>query len=219
MRSFFLLILLLVALISVRAQTPIEKNKIDTLSGGPDSVYVNKGKIIGKKAFMRSLMFPGLGQMYNYGLIVDDIKSGKIQSKKVAQKLYIAAKIGAIYAGGTLLVMSYIENRNNYNGTLRELQYRAANKGAADPNGKFSQYPNTEALTVGKNIFKRNSQVVLISLVGLYGLNALDAYITARLKYFSVDEDLAYQVSPSIINTDTMYGFTSVPGVKLTIKF
>ena len=216
MRSVFLLLLILFTLASVKAQVPVAKNKIDTVPAS-DSTYVNKGKIVGKKAFYRSLIFPGLGQMYNYGLIVKDIKSGEIQTKKVAQKLYIIGKIAAIYTGGTLLVLSYIDNQNLYRKSLAELQYRALHNDEIDPEGQFAGY-DTPGLTVGKNIFKRNSQIVLISLVGLYGLNALDAYITARLKYFSVDETLSFKVSPSVINSNTMYGFSAAPGIKLTLK-
>lgn len=114
--------------------------------------------------------------------------------------------------------MSYIDNNNNYKRFLRELQYRQANNNAPDPNNGLTQYPDVNALTVAKNIYKRNREVVLISLVGLYGLNVLDAYVTARLKYFNVDESLSIKLSPSIINTNTMYGLNIAPALKLTLK-
>lgn len=191
---------------------------LDTLNAPK---YVNQGKIAGKKAVYRSLIFPGLGQAYNYGLIVDDIKSGRVQTKRVGQKIYIIGKIAAIYGGGTLLVSSYIDNNNNYKRFLHELQYRQSHNNQPDPEGNLQNYPNTDALIVAKNIYKRNREVVLISLVGLYGLNVLDAYITARLKYFSVDETLSFKISPSVISTGTatMYGYQSVPAMKLTLRF
>lgn len=185
----------------------------------PKTEYVNKGKIAAKKAIYRSLIFPGLGQIYNYGLVVDDVKSGRVEGKKVLQKAYIIGKIGAIYAGGTLLVLSYIDNDNNYKLFLRELQYRKLNNDQPDPNNGLSQYPNTNALTVAKGIYKRNREVVLISLVGLYGLNVLDAYVTARLKYFNVDDRLSIKLSPTIINSDIMLGYAqATPALKLTLK-
>jgi len=114
--------------------------------------------------------------------------------------------------------MSYIDNNNNYNRFLRELQYRQLN-GKPDPDNGLTQYPDANALTVAKNIYKRNREVVLISLVGLYGLNVLDAYVTARLKFFNVDDTLSFKLSPSIINSNTMYGFSNVaPALKLTLK-
>ena len=135
----------------------------------------------------------------------------------VGQKIYIIGKIGAIYAGGTLLVMSFIDNNNNYNLFLKELQYRQL-YGKSDPANGLEQY-DTNGLTLAKNIYKRNREVVIISLLGLYGLNVLDAYVTARLKYFNVDETLSIKLSPTLINSNTMYGFSNVtPALKLTLK-
>lgn len=183
-----------------------------------DTSYVNKGKITGKKAIRRSLIFPGLGQIYNYGLVVDDVKSGYYGDKRVLQKIYIVGKVGLIYGGGYLLVSSYIDNNNKYHQFLTELQYRRANKGEPDPNGGLSEYTNTDNLIVAKNIYKNNREVVLLSIAGLYLLNVVDAYVTARLKYHNVENDLTYKITPTIINTNQMYGFQPALGLKLTLK-
>lgn len=220
MRYIIVFLLVFVSFIKVKAQNPTtnpETQKLDTLPAKAE--YVNKGKIAGKKAFQRSLIFPGLGQMYNYGLVVNDVQSGAVEGKKIAQKIYIISKIAAIYTGGTLLVISYGDNRQQYKRFLTELQYRQLNNNKPDPNGGLDQYTNTSALTTAKNIYKRNSQIVLISLVGLYGVNALDAYITARLKYFNVTDNLSFKIAPSVINAPTMYGLnTPMPALKLTLK-
>lgn len=221
MRAFLLSVILCIVFTAVKAQTPVGSLKPDTtakLDTLESPKYINQGKIAGKKAVYRSLIFPGLGQIYNYGLVVDDVKAGRTQGKRVGQKIYIIGKIGAIYAGGTMLVMSFIDNNNNYNLFLRELQYRKLNNNAPDPNNGLSQY-DTNGLTIAKNIYKRNREVVIISLLGLYGLNVLDAYVTARLKFFNVDETLSLKLSPSLINSNTMYGFSNVtPALKLTLK-
>ncbi|MDQ8005940.1 MAG: DUF5683 domain-containing protein [Pedobacter sp.] len=221
MRAFLLSVVLCFVFTLVKAQIPtipIRQDttaKLDTLA---PAKYVNQGRIAGKKAVYRSLIFPGLGQVYNYGLVVDDVKAGRTQGKRIGQKLYLIGKIGAIYAGGTMLVMSYIDNNNNYNRFLRELQYRQVN-GVPDPDNGLTQYPDANALTVAKNIYKRNREVVIISLVGLYGLNVLDAYVTARLKYFNVDETLSFKISPTTINSNTMFGFNNIaPALKLTLR-
>jgi len=222
MRFLLLLVTSLLTFATVKAQNPVIKKPADTTKDRVDTLkspeYVNQGKIAGKKAVRRSLIFPGLGQMYNYGLVVNDVKSGATQGKRTFQKIYLLGKIGAIYAGGTILTLSYIDNRKEYKRFLTELQYRQLNNNEPDPEGNLTQYTNTEALTIAKNIYKRNSQVVLISLVGLYGLNVLDAYVTARLKYFNVDDTLTFKISPSTINNTTMYGYSPAPALKLTIK-
>lgn len=149
--------------------------------------------------------------------MVDDVKNGRTEGKRIGQKIYLIGKIAAIYAGGTMLVMSYIDNNNNYKLFLRELQYRQLNGNRPNPENGLGQY-DVNGLTLAKSIYKRNREVVLISLVGLYGLNVLDAYVTARLKYFNVNESLSIKLSPSIINTNTMYGFNIAPALKLTLK-
>ncbi len=220
-----IILLLLTSLVltftNVKAQETKVKKSLDTVSTksvvANDTGYVNKGKIAGKKAIRRSLIFPGLGQIYNYGLVVDDVKNGYYGDKRVFQKIYIVGKIGLIYGGGYLLVKSYIDNNNKYRLFLSELQYR---KDPTLPNPKtgLEGITNTSSLVVQKNIYKNNREVVLISMAGLYLLNVVDAYVTARLKYHNVENDLSYKISPTLITTDKIYGFQSAPGLKLTLK-
>lgn len=220
MRLIVVIAIILCSFVTTKAQDRGAKKQTDTLKDFVDTTgYVNEGKIAARKAAMKSLIFPGLGQIYNYGLVVDDVKNNRVEGKRVAQKLYIIGKTAGIYVGGTILVLSYIDNRTQYKRFLTELQYRQINR-VPDPNGGLTQYTNTEGLTVAKNIAKRNSQIVLISLGAVYGLNILDAYVTARLKYFNIDETLSLKVAPSIINNNTMYGFSApaAPALKLTLK-
>jgi hypothetical protein len=221
MRIRLILLVVFASFAAVKAQNPVVAKPVDSGKFRTDTLaapaYVNEGKIAGRKAFRRSLVFPGLGQIYNYGLVVQDVKNGRTQGKKVGQKIYIIAKIAAIYAGGTMLVMSYSDNRMLYKEVLAELQYRQVNK-APNLAGRFAEYTDTDALNVAKSIYKRNSQIVLISLVGLYAVNAIDAYVTTRLKFFNIEDNLALKVSPSLINANTMYGFNAVPSLKLTFK-
>jgi Family of unknown function (DUF5683) len=221
MRLIIVIAIILCSFVTTKAQDRGAKKQTDTLKDFVDTTgYVNQGKIAGRKAAMKSLIFPGLGQIYNYGLVVDDVKNNRVEGKRVAQKLYIIGKTAGIYVGGTILVLSYIDNREQYKRFLTELQYRQQNSDRPDPNGGLAQYTNTSALTIAKNIYKRNSQIVLISLGAVYGLNVLDAYVTARLKYFNIDETLSLKVAPSIINNNTMYGFSApaAPALKLTLK-
>lgn len=194
-----------------------EKNRLDTLA--PSTGYINKGKIAGKKAIRRSLILPGLGQAYNYGLIVDDIKNNRIEGKAFGKKLAIIGKIGGIYVAGTMLTLSYIDNDQKYRLFLKELQYRAANNNQPDPNGSLAGYKDTQNLYTGKAVYKNNREIVLIFLGVTYGINVLDAYITARLKYLNVDQKLGFDIRPSVINSNSMYGYNSfTPALKLTLK-
>jgi hypothetical protein len=216
----FLIFSFSIAFTNVKAQNRVPKKSLDTTltkktdTGG----YINKGKVAGRKAIRRSLFFPGLGQMYNYGLVVNDVKSGFYSDKRVLQKIYIIGKIGLIYGGGTLLVTSYIDNNAKYKQFLSELQYRQLNGNQPKPGNGLERYTNTDALITAKAIYKNNREVVLISIGALYGMNVLDAYVTARLKYHNVENELAYKISPTLINSSTIYGYSAVPGLKLTLK-
>ena len=217
MRFAIVFLLIFSAFANVKGQNAIkEKAKVDTLA---PQKYVNRGKIAGAIAAKRSLFLPGLGQVYNYGLVVDDIKTGRLKTKGFGKKLAIIGKIGGIYVAGTMLTLSYIENNKNYHLFLKELQYRAIHNNEPDPNGSLVDYKNIDGLRTGKAIYKNNREVVLIFLGVTYGINAVDAYVTARLNYLDVGQSSGFKIRPSVINSNTMYGYNSfTPALKLTLK-
>ncbi len=221
MRFMLFLLLVCCSFGSLKAQDPVKeesvKSRVDTLA--PSTSYVNRGKIAGSKAVKRSLILPGLGQVYNYGLIVDDIKTGRLQTKGFGKKLAIIGKIGGIYVAGTMLTLSYIDNDQKYRLFLKELQYRALNNNQPDPNGPLAGYQDIDNLYTGKAVYKNNREVVLIFLGVTYGINVIDAYVTARLNYLNVDDRLSFKVRPTVMNFNTMYGYNSfTPALKLTLK-
>ncbi|MCX2432539.1 MULTISPECIES: DUF5683 domain-containing protein [unclassified Pedobacter] len=176
--------------------------------------YVNPGKVAGRKAVFRSMIIPGWGQLYNMSLLNDGYgtRAGKSQT---LQKIYTSGKIVAIYGGFTALTLSYIDSRKNYNRFLNEAQYRAAN-----PQKKLdlTQYSDQGVLD-GKSLYKRNSQIVIFSYGLLYAANIVDAYVAARLHFFNIDDNLTFQVHPTVISNNTMYGFNAAPALKLSLTF
>lgn len=213
-RILLLSVLIFFSVLTVTAQELIE-SKRDTAVVQPlqpesirpvqqqDSIkpkYINQGKIAGRRAIFSSLMVPGLGQLRN-GITV-----------------YRLAKVGAIYTGFAMLSLSYIDNNKNYHIFLDELIYVRTHEGK-HPEGSPYVNVDQQGLISAKDLFRRNREVVIFSLVGLYLLNAVEAYVDARLKYFNVD-DVTLKFSPDLINTNTMYGFNNVtPGIKLTLTF
>jgi hypothetical protein len=207
MRSFLLLSVLFFSCAGgLRAQQPVKIKADSTITKPADTlrkkrpVYINPGKVAGRKAIFRSLIVPGMGQIGN-GVTV-----------------YRLAKVAGVYTGATLLTISFIDNSKNYNLVLDELTYRAKN-GVPNPNGPLKGRQD-EGLILAKDTFRRNKEVIIFSYVGLYLLTAVEAYIDARLKYFDVD-DIAFRVSPGLIDTSSpMYGYSQpVAGIKLTLKF
>jgi len=198
---------------------------LDTAAKKPmtrkDSVkakYVNPGKVAGRKAVFRSMIIPGWGQLYNMQLLNDGYgtRAGKSQ---FFQKLYTGGKIAAIYGGITVLTMSYIESSKQYNLSLTELQYRDSHNGQPDPNGPFGSRYSTTGITQRKDTYRRNKQIVLFSYGLVYFANIVDAYVAARLHFFNIDDNLSFKVMPSMINTNSMYGFNATPALKLSLTF
>ena len=180
--------------------------------------YVNPGKVAGRKAVFRSMIIPGWGQLYNIQLLKDGYgtRAGKSQ---FFQKLYTGGKIAAIYGGITVLTMSYIESSKQYNLALTELQYRDSHSDQPDPNGPFGSRYSTTGITQRKDTYRRNKQIVLFSYGLVYFANVVDAYVAARLHFFNIDDNLSFKVMPSMINTNSMYGFNATPALKLSLTF
>jgi hypothetical protein len=203
-----LLLLLLVSAGFAHAQVkPVpatvlpDTNRLDTLkSTGTDTLkpkYVNMGKIQGRRAAISSAIVPGLGQIRN------------------GVTFYRLLKVAGIYTGATFLTLSLIDNNKKYKEFLEEIKFRDENNGK--PNlVEYAQSPRS-GLVSAKDNARRNREVVIFSLGGLYLLNIVEAYIDARLKYFDVGE-VTFKVSPSLLNSGTMYGMSPVaPGFKITM--
>ena len=207
MRQLILILLVFGTLVSKGQVKPVrpvkpDSTKLDTLkSSRMDTLkpkYINMGKIQGRRAAISSAIFPGLGQIRN------------------GVTFYRLLKVAGIYTGGTLLTLSYIDNNKKYKDFLAEINYRDANDGNPPVGSIYAGYP-ASGLISAKDNARRNREVVIFSLAGLYLLNIIEAYIDARLKYFDVG-DVTFKVTPSLLNTGTMYGFSPVsPGLKITI--
>ena len=183
--------------------------------------YVNPGKVAGRKAVFRSMIIPGWGQLYNMQLLNDGYgtRAGKSQT---LQRIYTTGKIVAIYGGFTALTLSYIESRKNYKIFLKEGQSRqlpvSQRVNEFEPNPTLTRYSDQGVLD-NKSVFKRNSQIVIFSYGLLYAANIVDAYVAARLHFFNIDDNLTFQVRPSVITSSTMYGFNATPSLKLSLTF
>jgi len=207
MRQLILILLVFGTLVSKGQVKPVrpvkpDSTKLDTLkSSRMDTLkpkYINMGKIQGRRAAISSAIFPGLGQIRN------------------GVTFYRLLKVAGIYTGGTLLTLSYIDNNKKYKDFLAEINYRDTHDGNPPLGSIYAGYP-ASGLISAKDNARRNREVVIFSLAGLYLLNIIEAYIDARLKYFDVG-DVTFKVTPSLLNTGTMYGFSPVsPGLKITI--
>lgn len=51
-----------------------------------------------------------------------------------------------------------------------------------------------------KNYFRRYKEICIFSMIGVYLLNVVDAYVDASLSHFDISDDLSLDMSPAVIN-------------------
>jgi len=151
-----------------------------------------------KKAAIYSAILPGLGQAYN--------------------KKYW--KIPIVYAG--FGAIGYFIKWNN--GNYKEMKQAYVDLTTGDPNegshvdlfppdydfSNSGTYNNAKtALTKQQDYYRRNRDLLVISFVGFYGLNIIDASVDAHLFDFDISEDLTFNWQPSMQSVDQqlVYGF------------
>lgn len=66
-----------------------------------------------------------------------------------------------------------------------------------------------------KDYFRRNRDLCIISMIGVYVLAMVDAYVDASLAHFDITPDLSMQVAPAIIPDSRK----NLPGVGLQWAF
>ncbi len=144
-----------------------------------------------RKATIYSAMLPGLGQAYN----------GKYW------------KIPVIYAGFGAIGYFIKWNNDNYHlfrtgyqhlkddnpetqGYLKIEAVRRNNYDLSNPN-----HFNTleEGLLRQKDYYRRNRDLLIISFLGFYGLNIIDASVDAHLFDFDISDDLTLNWEPSML--------------------
>lgn len=139
------------------------------------------------KAVWMSALFPGLGQVYN----------------RRYWKLPIIV--------GGYLGLAYATNWNN--NMLHDYTIAYADLLDNDPNTRsymnmFSPNVKEENLDRGwlqevlrsrKNYFRRNRDLCIICMVGVYLLAMVDAYVDASLSHFDISPDLSMDVAPALI--------------------
>lgn len=156
-------------------------------------------------AVWMSAIFPGLGQVYN----------------RRYWKLPIIV--------GGYLGLGYATSWNN--GMLKDYTKAYADLTDNDPTTKsyMDFFPSSikeesldktwleNILKSRKNYYRRNRDLCIICMVGVYLLSMVDAYVDASLSHFDISPDLSIDVTPAIIQ-DTRGKLPSV-GLNWAINF
>ncbi|WP_234734405.1 DUF5683 domain-containing protein [Tellurirhabdus bombi] len=157
-------------------------------------------KIIPKKATVRSAILPGLGQAYN--------------------RQYW--KIPIIYAGfGTIgYFINYMNGRTKFYREHWDKAYRSTTKTTQIEINGVSRTVAEGTLERGYNAFRRYRDLNVLLGVALWGLNVIDANVSAHLKTFDLTDDLSLRVQPSFgVGATPLTPALIAPGVRLSFNF
>ncbi len=139
------------------------------------------------RAVWMSALFPGLGQVYN-------------------RRYWKLPTIVGAYLG-----LGYATSWNN--GMLSDYTnaYRDIMDNDPSTNSYMDFFPPTtlesdldktwltNVLQSRKNFYRRNRDLCIICMVGVYLLAMVDAYVDASLSHFDITPDLSMDVAPSLI--------------------
>jgi hypothetical protein len=182
-----LLSILVIVSLNIHAQViNTDSTKVATREKEPEEIHSPR------KASLYSAILPGLGQAYN---------------KKIWKIPFIYAGFGAI---------GYFIDWNNDNYQLSKTAYQHLKD--TDPTttdylkldgieGYDLDNPTDvtnllEGLTKRQDYYRRNRDLLFISMFGFYGLNIIDASVDAHLFNFDVGDDLTMNWQPTMINID-----------------
>ena len=154
-------------------------------------------------AVMRSLLIPGWGQIYNRSYW----------------------KVPVIYGALGVLVYYIIWNNTNYQEFLQLSLYREhgvtpvpGDKYYAESQ-EFSRV-TSQALYDANDYYHRNRDLCILGVLGVWGVNAVEAYITAKFIHsYSVDNNLSMRVQPALLG-QPLYALNAnasfIPAIKIT---
>lgn len=145
------------------------------------------------KATIKSVILPGLGQIYN--------------------KKYW--KVPIIYAGiGATMYMAFEERKK-----FREFKEAYVLRVDDDPttvDNKYANYSDQNMLSL-IDYHRRSRDLFFIFSGIIYALNVVDATVDAHLYYFDVSEDISASIFPNIEVDNFNMAFS--PGLKLKFEF
>lgn len=143
------------------------------------------------RALWLSALCPGLGQIYN--------------RRYWKLPIVIGAFVGLSY--GTTW------NNRMYNDYTKA--YRDATDNDPETRSYMNFYPPTtqessldmewlkKALKNKKDYYRRYRDICIISMVGVYALCMIDAYVDAQLAHFDITPDLSMKVRPAVVDPGT----------------
>lgn len=190
------------------AVTPGEKSIFtDSISYDkiPDGAVIKSFNPDPNRAVWLSALFPGLGQVYN--------------RRYWKLPIVVGGFMGITYAltwNGRMLsdyTKAYRDATDNDPSTKSYMGFFPTNTKEEDLDITWLQ----KTLKSRKDFYRRNRDLSIICMVGMYLLCMVDAYVDASLSHFDITPDLSMNVYPSLIDSNSN-GIPSV-GIQWAINF
>lgn len=145
------------------------------------------------RATLYSILIPGLGQVYNK-------EYWKIP-------IYWGGMIGAAHF--------YSLNKVNYE------RFRRIYKEATNPDIPYTGPISAETALYYRDVYRRYRDYSVVTFLGVYLLQIIDANVFAYMHDFEVSDDLTMSLSPAVICPDNALAFSPAPpaGVGMRIGF
>ncbi len=143
------------------------------------------------KAMFRSAVLPGWGQVYNH-------------------KVW---KVPIVYGLLGVLGQQVVSNRSNYRHYLKVYRYFRDPLGTEVNAKEYATYLRLQRTGNGmayadalQSNYQRNMQLSILGLVGIWGIQVVDAYIDAKMIHsYSIGTDLSFNLLPGVITTADQY--------------
>lgn len=139
------------------------------------------------RAVWLSALFPGLGQVYNRRYWKLPIVAGGFMGIS-----YALSWNNRMYSDYTT---AYRDAMDNDPGTKSYLDFFHSNVKEEDIDMTWLK----KTLKSRKDFYRRNRDLSIICMVGMYILCMVDAYVDASLSHFDISPDLSMDVAPAII--------------------
>lgn len=210
------ILLLLLAATPTLAQNPVRSDSVRvttrTTRAITDSLRPTvRRTIIPRKATLKSLMLPGLGQVYiGQWWAVPVIYGGFgtlgffVYYNQVRYKRFLNA-----YAEILPLKYKVLDD-----GTITSTVVNASATVAVDYAGAVRNLREEQIIST-KNFHRRNRDLSYIGIAALWGMNVLQANVSAHLKTFDDSDDISLRLTPGAQSQ-----FAAIPlGATLTLSF
>ena len=147
-----------------------------------------------KKATLLSFCIPSAGQFYNHFH----------RPNKKKKNLYW--KLPLIYGGLGTSVFFLINNQNEFNSIKSERLYRVNNVGLVD---LYPEYSSSK-LEILQNDYRRWRDLSVVSILGVYLLQVLDATIEGHLIHFDNSDNLSINLMPQLYYSNSTQALLTV---------